>query len=923
MVLASAVSSGSAAPAPTTTDLEVASITATPSPLNYGFGSFVYPTGDLDGDGATDHVVDQRSVATDTTTSTVVYGAAPWAIAGAHTQAAFAAGDRSTVVRYGDGTSVDGVSKSAGDLDGDGFNDFLIVTDGSGVDDNMKFGIVWGGLRVPDFTFDTDMDTDVPPPGMTVVSSYEGGWLGTPGAEVCGGDFDGDGVDDAFVASLDFRESFVIWGQAGVRLPSTTWPMIDPSRIQHFGPARACQAIQADADAASELYVFDFSSNAAIIDDRPRPWPLVDPVHPGAQGLELETSAYFGDYDSYTRSEMHVGDLDGDGSDDYAFATAATGGLGGIPSRVTVLWGGISLSGSIDLDAPAAGVTHFEYPYTSGADPAPTSISIADYDADGQVDLLVAATNYGMTESASVHIAWGGPHARSWTDAVWVDQPHGSLTIRGTQPVQSWRGAVTDVGAFGSSRRVTIPSRTTSGPAADVMRILELPGAPFAWSDPVQAGAAVLGAVQSCSTGDWVWTNQSLSMEWLRDGAVIPGATGSLYVLAEEDLGATIRCRVSGSGVGGSSSALTSGVLASGSPEVATGTTQRGIQVSADDGWFGALPIRREQGTGASGGYLPVGRCSIVGTNGPDLLRGTEGRDVICGLGGDDVIYGLGGDDRIDGGAGNDRIDAGTGNDQVIGLAGNDRIALGPGRDSAGGGAGADRISGGDGTDFLWGASGNDRLDGGAANDILHAGSGANVLLGGKGSDRMYGGSGKDRIAGGTGRDRLYGGGGNDRIDTGDGGDLAYGGDGNDVLIGGGSADRLYGQRGDDRIAGRGGNNTLAGGEGNDVLQGGTGRDLLLGSAGDDTLSGGPGRDRLSGGPGRDLLRGGAGSDRLWGGPGIDQLSGNAGRDCFVVSTPRDSFRDAHATRDGCGPAASYVGWSRWLDSITSASASA
>ncbi|MGZ5291834.1 MAG: hypothetical protein ACXWEH_05870, partial [Actinomycetota bacterium] len=47
--------------------------------------------------------------------------------------------------------------------------------------------------------------------------------------------------------------------------------------------------------------------------------------------------------------------------------------------------------------------------------------------------------------------------------------------------------------------------------------------------------------------------------------------------------------------------------------------------------------------------------CTVVGTDGNDVLRGTPGADVICGLNGDDAIVGLGGPDVIVGGRGNDR----------------------------------------------------------------------------------------------------------------------------------------------------------------------------------------------------------------------------------------------------------------------------
>jgi Ca2+-binding RTX toxin-like protein len=109
--------------------------------------------------------------------------------------------------------------------------------------------------------------------------------------------------------------------------------------------------------------------------------------------------------------------------------------------------------------------------------------------------------------------------------------------------------------------------------------------------------------------------------------------------------------------------------------------------------------------------------CTIVGTQGPDLLFGTEHRDVICGLGGNDRIYGLGGNDIIFGGPGNDTLSGGSGNDIIYGGPGNDRIQGDDGRDIMYGGTGndtfwawdgyADRIDGGPGYDRAW----KDKLD--------------------------------------------------------------------------------------------------------------------------------------------------------------------------------------------------------------------
>jgi Ca2+-binding RTX toxin-like protein len=105
-------------------------------------------------------------------------------------------------------------------------------------------------------------------------------------------------------------------------------------------------------------------------------------------------------------------------------------------------------------------------------------------------------------------------------------------------------------------------------------------------------------------------------------------------------------------------------------------------------------------------------RCTIVGTQGSDVLVGTPGRDVICGLAGNDVIHGGGGNDIIIGGPGNDVLWGGPGNDTLIGGAGNDILR---------GNAGADILNGGPGNDKLLGGPGIDTLDGGPGSDTAYA----------------------------------------------------------------------------------------------------------------------------------------------------------------------------------------------------------
>lgn len=142
-------------------------------------------------------------------------------------------------------------------------------------------------------------------------------------------------------------------------------------------------------------------------------------------------------------------------------------------------------------------------------------------------------------------------------------------------------------------------------------------------------------------------------------------------------------------------------VSVGGSADVPVGTRLRGLTPGVR--WHYRLVAQSSGGrsAGADASFAtpprpldPAGRpvrCTIVGTQGADVIRGTSGRDVICGLGGNDVIVGRGGNDTIYGGPGNDTLDGGAGKDVLRGGAGNDTFRARDGRrDVVEGGRGAD-----------------------------------------------------------------------------------------------------------------------------------------------------------------------------------------------------------------------------------------
>jgi hypothetical protein len=226
-------------------------------------------------------------------------------------------------------------------------------------------------------------------------------------------------------------------------------------------------------------------------------------------------------------------------------------------------------------------------------------------------------------------------------------------------------------------------------------------------------------------------------------------------------------------------------------------------------------PVAADAAVRSTGGS----RCTIVGTQGSDVLRGTGRRDVICGRGGNDVIRGGGGNDIIDGGPGKDRISGGLGLDRLFGGSGDDLLRGDKDRDRLEGGDGADRLSGGSGNDVVRGAGGNDVVDGGT------------------GADQIQAGTGRDRVSGDAGNDTLAGGAGVDVLDGGSGGDRVSGDYGDDVVTGGSGGDDLVGGPGNDTVTGVGGDDNLSGGAGTDRLDGGSGFNLCdIPDAGDQQL---------------------------------------------------------------------------------------
>ncbi|BAZ48272.1 putative outer membrane adhesin [Nostoc sp. NIES-4103] len=167
---------------------------------------------------------------------------------------------------------------------------------------------------------------------------------------------------------------------------------------------------------------------------------------------------------------------------------------------------------------------------------------------------------------------------------------------------------------------------------------------------------------------------------------------------------------------------------------------------------------------------IKITASDIAGATAQDIFALTvSGTNVINGTDANDTLIGGAGNDILDGGAGSDRLIGGTGNDTYIVDTIRDVVVenAGAGEDTVQSavnytltanieyliltgtantnGTGNDldnSLTGNSGNNLLKGLAGNDTLLGNAGDDTLIGGSGNDILTGGEGSDRFLFGSG-------------------------------------------------------------------------------------------------------------------------------------------------------------------------------------
>lgn len=144
--------------------------------------------------------------------------------------------------------------------------------------------------------------------------------------------------------------------------------------------------------------------------------------------------------------------------------------------------------------------------------------------------------------------------------------------LRGGHPIAGATQADYTLGTDDADKIVTVQiTLTKGGYRNEVIRSVAAdPVAPaqFAAATPQIDGEAALGGTLTAVVGTWSPTPASTSIQWLRDGVAISGATASTYAPTVADVGKVISVAVSGSAAGYAPHTATS----SGTDPVAAGT---------------------------------------------------------------------------------------------------------------------------------------------------------------------------------------------------------------------------------------------------------------------------------------------------------------------------------------------------------------
>ncbi|WP_422369755.1 FG-GAP-like repeat-containing protein [Hoeflea sp.] len=694
---------------------------------------------------------------------------------------------------------------SAADLDGDGYDEFILGGHNSGADSARPAAI---------FDIDANLQLSVATSLLAPSSAAATVWP----RWILTGDFNGDGDLDVFFAAHGYDYS-PFPGEPNLLLLSDGAGGLAPAPVpfEQFEFSHTAAAGDIDGDGDLDIYVGNVASqNVApylMINDGTGSFTLDRSRLPASMtasdGRDPWNAAW---YDS-----VYFADVNGDNKLDMIVGKFGETANGQTHSSYVYFNDGNGFYSDASRNA-------LPQPGQFGTASTSYDLELMDIDGDGDLDIFNV-----YTDSAN---------AQGWEIQLLINDGQGNFTDGTAQHFRTGETSQANIGYFLSF--LDIADVNNDGFGDLIARYLgsgQADSAPAIW---LNDGTGHFAAI----------TNLELfpdNYSWLAGRQYQPVVTpNGIEFVVPFDLNGnflndplTLTARVS-TGPGGLNPAAQG---AAGFNELFYLNSNADVTSLVGAGTY-ATGLAHYLAVGAGEGRLGMAAGARVdGTEGVDNYTAANGQGVYHLLGGDDVFNGSSGNETVHGGEGADTLNGGGGDDNLYG---------GIGADAMDGGTGTDYARYDDATSAVAVYLANDRPNSGEAagdtfanieglilsahNDYGFGDDGANYIYGQGGSDSLAGGLGADYLDGGEGFDyvryddaaypddiRVYLQSQYSNLNT---GVAAIG----DIFV---SIEGLQTSVRNDTLFGNSENNILLGNLGTDNLYGFTGNDTLYGGAGD------------------------------------------------------------------------------------------